>query len=89
MTLRELVSKYIHNSERVLGEIMITQDLVQVDREKAESLTETAKRYLEDARYYRKISKLETSLASVAYCEGLLDALRLLGIAEFSWRGEK
>ena len=89
MTLIELVSKYIHNSERVLGEITITQDLAQVDREKAESLTETAKRYLEDARYYRKMNKLETSLASVAYCEGLLDALQLLGIAEFSWRGEK
>jgi FAD synthetase len=89
MTLRELVSRYIHNSERVLGEITITQSLVQVDKEKAESLTETAKRYLEDARYYQKKSKLETSLASVAYCEGLLDALRLLGIAEFSWRREK
>jgi len=35
---------------------------------------------LEDAKYYEDKSKLETSLASVAYCEGLLDALRLLGL---------
>jgi len=89
MTLNELVSKYIQNSERVFTEIRITQDPIRVDGEKAESIVETAKRYLEDAKYYQKRNRLETSLASVAYCEGLLDALRLLGIAEFSWREEK
>lgn len=89
MTLEELVSKYIQNSERVFTEIRVIQDLIEVDGEKAESVVETAKRYLEDAKYYQKRNRLETSLASVAYCEGLLDALRLLGIAEFSWRGEK
>lgn len=89
MTLRELVSKYIQNSERVFTEIKITRDLMQVNGEKAKSVIETAKHYLEDARYYQKRNRLETSLASVAYCEGLLDALRLLGIAEFSWRGKR
>ncbi|MDH5268123.1 MAG: DUF357 domain-containing protein [Candidatus Bathyarchaeota archaeon] len=89
MTLEELVSKYIQNSERVFTEIRVTQDPIEVDEEKAESVVETAKRYLEDAKYYQKRNRLETSLASVAYCEGLLDALRLLGIAEFSWRGKK
>jgi len=89
MTLKELVSKYIQNSERVFTEIKITQDSTQVDGEKAQSIVKTAKRYLEDAKYYQQRSRLETSLASVAYCEGLLDALRLLGIAEFSWRGKK
>ena len=89
MTLKELVSKYIQNSERVFTEIKITQDSAQVDGEEVQSVVETAKRYLKDAKYYQKRNRLETSLASVAYCEGLLDALRLLGIAEFSWRGEK
>ena len=89
MTLKDLVSKYIQSSERVFTEIRVTQDLIQIDGEKAQSVVETAKRYLEDAKYYQKRNRLETSLASVAYCEGLLDALRLLGIAEFSWRGKK
>ncbi|KPV63960.1 MAG: hypothetical protein AOA66_0541 [Candidatus Bathyarchaeota archaeon BA2] len=40
---------------------------------------------LEDAKYYQKGGKLEIGLASVAYCEGLLDALRLLGVVKFSW----
>jgi hypothetical protein len=28
---------------------------------------------------------LETSLTSIAYCEGLLDALKLLGAVKFEW----
>lgn len=86
MKLEELVSKYIQNTENVFKEMKITQTSMSIDQEKIKNVIETAKRYLEDARYYQGKSKLETGLASVAYCEGLLDALRLLGIAKFSWR---
>jgi FAD synthetase len=41
--------------------------------------------YLEDAKYYKAQGNLETSLTSVAYCEGLLDALRLIGAVNFEW----
>jgi FAD synthetase len=41
--------------------------------------------YLADAKYYKAQGKLETSLTSVAYCEGLLDALRLIGAVNFEW----
>ena len=85
MTLIELASKYIQNTERVFAEIKITQGSITVDEEQISGVIETAKRYLEDAKYYQKRKKLETSLASVVYCEGLLDALRFLGIVEFSW----
>jgi FAD synthetase len=85
MTLEEMVSSYIRKTERVFGEVRRVSSSVYLDEGKVESVMETAKRYLEDARYYQRRSKLETSLASVAYCEGLLDALRLLGAVEFSW----
>jgi FAD synthetase len=85
MTISELVSKYIRNTERVLAEIKVVQDLKRVDEEKVKRVVDHAKRYLEDAKYYEERKEFETSLASVAYCEGLLDALRLLGGAEFSW----
>jgi len=85
MTLEEMVSKYISNTERVFGEVKCVSSSVYPNEGKVESVMETAKRYLEDAKYYQRRSKLETSLASVAYCEGLLDALRLLGAVEFSW----
>lgn len=86
MKLEEMVSKYIQNTERVFKEMKITRSSMPIDEEKIKTMIETAKRYLEDAKYYQDKNKLETGLASVAYCEGLLDALRLLGAAEFSWR---
>jgi FAD synthetase len=89
MTLKDLVSKYIQNSERALSEIELMENQMQVDTEKVRSVVEAARRYLEDAKYYQKKGRLETSLASVAYSEGILDALRLLGAAKFSWRGKK
>jgi len=85
MTLAELVSKYISNTERVFGEVKCVSSSVHLNEGKIENVIETAKRYLEDAEYYQRRNKLETSLASVAYCEGLLDALRLLGAVKFSW----
>jgi FAD synthetase len=84
MTLNEMVSKYIRNTERVFSE-KFAPSSAHVEEEKIEGVVETAKRYLEDAKYYQREGKLEIGLASVAYCEGLLDALRLLGVVEFSW----
>jgi hypothetical protein len=48
-------------------------------------VVELAKAYLQDAKYYRDRGKLEVSLASVAYCEGLLDTLKMLGMVRFEW----
>lgn len=85
MTVEELVTKYIRGAERVIQEIGEIPADVRLNREEAKKVFDWAKRYLEDAKYYQKEGKLETSLTSVAYCEGLLDALRLLGAVEFSW----
>ena len=85
MTLKDLVSKYIQNTEKVFPEIEVIQGPMIIKKEKVGVIIESARRYLEDAKYYREKKKLETSLASIAYCEGLLDALRLLGLVEFSW----
>ena len=85
MTLEELVAKYIGGAERVIKEIGEIPTDVHLNEEEAKNVFDWAKRYLEDAKYYQEKGKLETSLTSVAYCEGLLDALRLLGAVEFSW----
>ena len=83
MKIDELVTKYIRGAERVVQEIGQLPEDVHLNEEEARTVFDWAKRYLEDAKYYQKESKLETSLTSVAYCEGLLDALRLLGAVEF------
>ena len=85
MTIEEMVAKYIQGAERVIQEIAEIPADVHLDRKETKKVFSWAKRYLEDAKYYQKEGKLETSLTSVAYCEGLLDALRLLGAVEFSW----
>jgi FAD synthetase len=85
LTLEKLVSKYIQGAERAFEEIGNVAETVQLDGAGAKRVFSSAKRYLEDAKYYQKEGKLETSLTSVAYCEGLLDALRLLGAVEFTW----
>ena len=85
MTIDELITKYLRGAERVVQEIGQLPEDVHLNEEDAKTVFDWAKRYLEDAKYYQKEGKLETSLTSVAYCEGLLDALRLLGAVEFSW----
>jgi hypothetical protein len=88
MKLQELLEKYIGNTGVVLAEIEIDQ-FIQVDNEKVSLVVETAKRYFDDAKYYRDRKQFETGLASIAYSEGLLDALKLLEVAEFSWPKKK
>ena len=83
--IEELITKYIRGAERVVQEIGQLPEDVHLNEEEAKTVFDWAKRYLEDAKYYQKEGKLETSLTSVAYCEGLLDALRLLGAVDFSW----
>ena len=49
MTMEELVSKYIQNTERVLAEVRVPQGSICVNEEKIRDIIETAQRYLEDA----------------------------------------
>jgi len=85
MAVREIAAKYIRKTERVLEELEVTQKSVLLDSEKINEVIDEAKRYLEDAKYYLDKRENETSLASVAYSEGLLDALRMLGLVKFDW----
>ncbi|MDH5451468.1 MAG: DUF357 domain-containing protein [Candidatus Bathyarchaeota archaeon] len=89
MMLERLVTKYIKASEKVFTDLTVSKATINVDREKIEEVIEQAKRYLEDAKYYQKKDKFEIGLASISYCEGLLDALRLLGVIEISWPTRK
>jgi len=85
MTLNRLASRYILKTERVINDVKICQDYRSIDAKSVKKAIDEAKRYLEDAKFYLDRKRFETSLASVAYCEGLLDALRLLGLVDFQW----
>jgi len=85
MNAEELTSKYIVTAEKVLKDMEQSNASITVDEKSAADLISYAKAYLEDAKYYKAQKKFETSLVSIAYCEGLLDALRLIGAVKFEW----
>jgi len=85
MSLETLTSKYIASAEKVLNDLQQTRTQFSVSEDDVAEVLRWASDYLDDAKYYKAQGKLETSLASVAYCEGLLDALRLLGAVKFEW----
>jgi hypothetical protein len=85
MSLEELVTKYIASAEHVFKTLRIANYCVNPEADDVEKVVASAKAYLEDAKYYRDKRELEVSLTSIAYCEGLLDALKLLGTVRFEW----
>jgi FAD synthetase len=85
MSLEELVSKYILSAEKVLNEMQQARGALTIDEASVSRVVEYLRAYLADAKYYKAQKRFETSLTSIAYCEGLLDALRLLGAVKFEW----
>lgn len=83
---KEMAYKYIKSVERVLNELRIlVHGSINIDEGIVRDLLDNVRSYFDDAQYYFNEGKFEVGLASIAYCEGLLDALRLLKIVEFSW----
>ncbi len=89
MSLGKLVSKYIASAELAFKELEIAPEPKNLDGDCVRKVVEHARNYLTDAKHYRDKMELEVSLTSVAYCEGLLDALRLLGALRFEWQTKK
>ena len=85
MSLKSLTTKYIESAEKVLKDLEQTKVAITVPEADVVKVLNWASDYLEDAKYYKAQGKFETCLTSVAYCEGLLDALRLLGAVKFEW----
>jgi hypothetical protein len=89
VSLEFLTSKYITSAEKVLSELKRFQTPITLTDETLNTILSYINDYLDDAKYYKAQGKLETSLTSVAYCEGLLDALKLLGAVKFEWPTKK
>jgi hypothetical protein len=85
MSLEALAAKYIGCAEKVFLELKRLPAPVTVDEATVSEVLRWATDYLADAKYYKAQDKLETSLTSIAYCEGLLDGLRLMGAVTFEW----
>jgi FAD synthetase len=89
MSAEQLAVKYISSAERALKELHVRKDKLRIDSDKIKETVNYAGDYLEDAKYYNGKKEFEVSLTSVAYCEGLLDALKMLGAVSFEWTPSK
>ncbi len=80
----KLIRKYSEGCRRVIEELEKAGYSRRKGIDGVKALIEHAARYVDDAEYYAQERKA-TALASVSYAEGILDALRLLGLVEFEW----
>lgn len=78
MSAEELTTKYIKAMEKTLDSMRQIKGPITVNDDCINEVVNYVKAYLKDAKYFREQEKFETSLTSIAYCEGLLDALKLI-----------
>lgn len=73
------VALYIKNLEEALESLILKDGSYK-------HIVDLARAYLKDSKYYYSVGDRETALATVSYAEGLLDALKLAGVADFKWK---
>lgn len=77
---KERTLRYILATRKVLD----TLEKTEKDKE-TERVINLARSYLEDASAYWSSGEIYNALATVAYAEGLLDGLRMMGKVDFQW----
>ena len=78
----ERAARYIQAFEGALQKNQVLIADSEVGATSIRMVSDALQRYLKDARYYLDNQKSTTSLASIAYAEGLLDALVFLGLTQ-------
>lgn len=78
-TVEERLARCLELLREALKEVELKTELKE-----AKEALDLARRYYLDALYYRDRDP-PTALACASYSEGLLDALRVLGLASFKW----
>jgi hypothetical protein len=84
VSAQELSSKYIAAMEKTVNDMQRIRGSILVSEKSVDELLGYVTAYLEDAKYFREQKKFETSLTSIAYCEGLLDAMKIIGAVKVS-----
>lgn len=85
--MREIASersrRYIEITTSSLKRLKMKKMPATVEEPQIQRVLEMVKGYVSDAKHYAKYRKQITSLACISYAEGLLDAMKFLGLAEF------
>jgi hypothetical protein len=78
----ERARKYIATLEETLEKLSTLEKDTMASAVNILKVSDAINRYLQDARFYLKNGKPITALGSIAYAEGLLDALTFLELAK-------
>ena len=78
----ERARRYVENFEAAFREFAPINEDAAVKNTDINGVSDAIRRYLDDARYYLKNGKPVTALASIAYAEGLMDALTFLKLTK-------
>ncbi len=76
-------SKYLETTTTSLGRIRKKKLPSNVSQDQVDKVMDLVRGYTKDAKHYLERKKSVTSLACVAYAEGLLDSLRFLELIDF------
>ena len=78
----ERTRNYLNSTEQSLRRLRTKELPAAVSEDKVRYVLDLIKGYSKDAKHYLENKKPITSLACIAYAEGLLDALKFLGLAD-------
>ncbi|HVH16362.1 MAG TPA: DUF357 domain-containing protein [Candidatus Angelobacter sp.] len=79
----ERTAKYVEATSVSLRRLKNAKLPATVIQSQLDYVLELVQGYVNDARHYTEKRKQVTSLACIAYAEGLLDSLKFLGLVEF------
>ena len=79
----ERAAKYIEATSVSLKRLKNAKLPATVTQSQLDYVLELVRGYVKDARHYAEKRKPVTSLACIAYAEGLLDTLKFLGLVDF------
>jgi FAD synthetase len=88
LKLKEKFQRYSLGLKQALQSLKIKENLNGKLSLKISEVVSLAECYWKDASHFHGRGETVTALISLAYGEGLLDALRILGYVEFKWSGE-
>ncbi len=75
-------SKYLDTTTQSLRRVKKRKIPPSISQDQVDKVMELVRGYTRDAKHYLERKKSVTSLACIAYAEGLLDALRFLELID-------
>jgi hypothetical protein len=79
----ERTARYIELTTTSLKRLKIRDLPAKVNEAQVQYVLDLVRSYVKDAKHYAQKHKPVTSLACIAYAEGLLDTIKFLDLVEF------